>query len=99
MRVVAANEHWTAYVPAASRWPFEVHVAPHRKVADIPALTDDERDAFGPLYLDVLRRFDGLFGKPMPYISAWHQARGARAAGSWATCTCSCSPSGGRRTS
>jgi UDPglucose--hexose-1-phosphate uridylyltransferase len=26
------------------------------------------------LYLDVLRRFDGLFGKPMPYISAWHQA-------------------------
>jgi UDPglucose--hexose-1-phosphate uridylyltransferase len=22
----------------------------------------------------VLRRFDALFGKPMPYISAWHQA-------------------------
>ena len=34
----------------------------------------DERDAFGPIYLDVLRRCDGLFGKPMPYISAWHQA-------------------------
>jgi UDPglucose--hexose-1-phosphate uridylyltransferase len=49
-------------------------VAPHRKVPDIPALSDQERDAFGPLYLDVLRRFDGLFGKPMPYISAWHQA-------------------------
>jgi hypothetical protein len=61
-------------VPAASRWPFEVQLAPHRKVPDIPALTDEERDAFGPLYLDVLRRFDALFGKPMPYISAWHQA-------------------------
>jgi UDPglucose--hexose-1-phosphate uridylyltransferase len=61
-------------VPAASRWPFEVHVAPHRQVPDIPALNDAERDAFGPLYLDVLRRFDGLFGQPMPYISAWHQA-------------------------
>ena len=74
VRVVAANEHWTAYVPAAARWPFEVHLAPHRQVSDLPALTDAERDAFGPLYLDVLRRFDALFGKPMPYISAWHQA-------------------------
>ncbi|BCJ60301.1 galactose-1-phosphate uridylyltransferase [Micromonospora endophytica] len=73
-RVVAANEHWTAYVPAAARWPFEVHIAPHRPVPDIPALSDDERDAFGPLYLDLLRRFDGLFDMPMPYIAAWHQA-------------------------
>jgi UDPglucose--hexose-1-phosphate uridylyltransferase len=74
VRVIASNECWTAYVPAASRWPFEVQLAPHRKVPDIPALSDEERDSFAPLYLDVLRRFDGLFGKPMPYISAWHQA-------------------------
>jgi UDPglucose--hexose-1-phosphate uridylyltransferase len=74
VRVIASNQHWTAYVPAASRWPFEVQLAPHRQAADIPALTSAERDAFGPIYLDVLRRLDGLFGKPLPYISAWHQA-------------------------
>jgi UDPglucose--hexose-1-phosphate uridylyltransferase len=75
IRVVAANDHWTAYVPAAARWPFEVHLAPHRRpVPDLPALAEPERDAFGPLYLDVLRRLDGLFGVPMPYIAAWHQA-------------------------
>ncbi|MEV4757398.1 galactose-1-phosphate uridylyltransferase [Micromonospora sp. NPDC049559] len=73
-RVVATNEHWTAYVPAAARWPFEVHVAPHRAVPDLPALDEAERDSFGPLYLDVLQRFDALFDRPMPYISAWHQA-------------------------
>jgi galactose-1-phosphate uridylyltransferase (family 1) len=73
-RVVTENEHWTAFVPAAARWPFEVHVAPRRVVPDIPALDDSERDAFGPLYLDLLRRFDGLFDMPMPYIAAWHQA-------------------------
>ncbi len=74
-RVVTANEHWTAYVPAAARWPYEVHIAPHRHVCDLPALTSEERDAFGPLYLDVLRRFDQLFGSaPTPYVSAWHQA-------------------------
>src|SRR5262249_40394385 len=63
-RVVAANEHWTAFVPAVARWPFEVHVYPHRRVPDIPALNSDERDAFGPLYLEVLRRLDGMFGLP-----------------------------------
>ena len=73
-RVITANEHWTAFVPAAARWPFEVLVAPHRRVPDLPALSEEEFDAFGPLYLDVLKRFDALFGVPMPYISGWHQA-------------------------
>ncbi|GAA0736638.1 galactose-1-phosphate uridylyltransferase [Dactylosporangium roseum] len=73
-RVVAFNEHWTAFVPATARWPFEIHLYPHRQVPDIPALSGAERDAFGPLYLETLRRLDGLFGLPMPYISAWHQA-------------------------
>jgi UDPglucose--hexose-1-phosphate uridylyltransferase len=73
-RVVARNEHWTAFVPATARWPYEVHLYPNRQVPDIPALSAAERDAFGPVYLEVLRRLDGLFGVPMPYISAWHQA-------------------------
>ncbi|MFD6095117.1 galactose-1-phosphate uridylyltransferase [Nocardiopsis flavescens] len=74
LRSVAAGEHWTAFVPAAARWPVEVHVYPNRPVPDLPALTDAERDDFGPLYLDVLRRLDALFGMPLPYIAAWHQA-------------------------
>jgi UDPglucose--hexose-1-phosphate uridylyltransferase len=74
VRVVAGNELWTAFVPAAARWPFEVHVAPHRQVPDLTALSDAERDAFAPLYLHVLRCLDGLFEVPMPYVSAWHQA-------------------------
>ncbi|MGA8117244.1 MAG: galactose-1-phosphate uridylyltransferase [Actinocatenispora sp.] len=73
-RVVAGNEHWTAFVPAAARWPFEVHLYPHRQVPDIPSLDAAERDAFADLYLDVLGRFDRVFDAPLPYISAWHQA-------------------------
>ncbi len=74
VRVVAANDLWTAFVPEAARWPFEVQIFPHRKVPDLAALSSGERDAFGPLYLDVLGRLDRLFGVPMPYVSAWHQA-------------------------
>ncbi len=73
-RVVAQSQHWTAFVPAASRWPVEMHLYPHRQVEDLTALSDAERDDFAPLYLDVLRRMDGLHGGDMPYIAAWHQA-------------------------
>lgn len=52
----------------------EVHLYPHRQVPDLVGLEPVERAAFGPLYTDVLRRLDGLFGVPMPYIAAWHQA-------------------------
>src|SRR5580692_4417571 len=73
-RIVARNEHWVAFVPEAARWPYEVRIFPVARVPDLPALGEAAREAFGPLYLDVLRRFDGLFGVPVPYIAAWFQA-------------------------
>jgi len=74
VRVIAANEYWTAFVPEAARWPYEVHLYPHRQLPDLAALSDAERDAFGPLYLDILARCDRLFDAPLPYISGWYQA-------------------------
>ena len=73
-RVVTRGTHWTAFVPAAARWPMEVHLYPNRQVADLPGLTDEERDEFAEIYLDVLHRLDALYDSPMPYIAAWHQA-------------------------
>ncbi|PPK70391.1 galactose-1-phosphate uridylyltransferase [Actinokineospora auranticolor] len=73
-RVVAESAYWTAYVPAAARWPVEVHLVPHRQIPDLPALTADERDDFAGLYLRVLGRLDGLYDRELPYIAAWHQA-------------------------
>lgn len=73
-RMVTANATWTAYVPHAARWPFEVHVVPHRKVPDLAELTDTERDDLAHIYLDVLQRFDRLFPAPTPYVAAWLQA-------------------------
>jgi UDPglucose--hexose-1-phosphate uridylyltransferase len=73
-RVVASNDLWTAFVPYAARWPFEVHLAPHRQAGDLSELTEAERAAGAPLWLELTRRLDGLFGLPMPYVAAWHQA-------------------------
>ncbi|MGP4112196.1 galactose-1-phosphate uridylyltransferase [Streptomyces sp. 4N509B] len=76
-RVVIDADHWFAFVPHAARWPYEVHLYPRRRVPDLVALDDAERAEFPRVYLDLLRRFDRLFGPeapPTPYISGWHQA-------------------------
>ena len=79
-RVVLESEHWLAYVPAAARWPVEVHLAPKRDVLDLPGLTDAERHDLAETYLELLRRLDRFFVEtdgtkiPLPYIAGWHQA-------------------------
>ena len=47
---------------------------------DLPALGGAARDGFCEIYLDVLRRFDALFGSLPPYIAAWYQAPSGDAA-------------------
>ncbi len=73
-RMVTRNDHWVAFVPAAARWPYEILIFPAERVPELSQLDDAARDAFSVLYLDVLRRLDGLFGSRAPYIAAWHQA-------------------------
>ena len=73
-RVVLAGEHWTAFVPFAARWPIEVHMLPHRHVADFAATSTEERDELAGLYLTLLRGIDAMYDTPTPYIAAWHQA-------------------------
>ncbi|NJQ03952.1 galactose-1-phosphate uridylyltransferase [Streptomyces zingiberis] len=76
-RVVLEGEHWTAFVPHAAHWPYEVHLHPLRRVPDLPSLGEEARAEFPRIYLDLLRRFDRIFGPgepATPYISGWHQA-------------------------
>lgn len=78
-RIVIYGEQWTAFVPAAARWPVEVHLVPHRAVPDLAALHDAERDELAVCYLDLLRRVEAFFAdggdaRPVPYIAAWQQA-------------------------
>lgn len=73
-RMLLEGEHWSAFVPFAARWPVEIHVLPHRHVADLAETTTAERDELAPFYLRLLRGVDALYDTPTPYISAWHQA-------------------------
>ncbi|MEU1160824.1 galactose-1-phosphate uridylyltransferase [Streptomyces sp. NPDC005921] len=76
-RVVLESEHWVAFVPYSAHWPYEVHLYPKRRVPDLLGLDEAARSEFPQVYLELLRRFDRIFGEgepPTPYIAAWHQA-------------------------
>ncbi|MFF3376495.1 galactose-1-phosphate uridylyltransferase [Streptomyces sp. NPDC002680] len=76
-RIVLATDHWVAFVPYAAHWPYEVHLYPRRRVPDLLGLDEEARTEFPQVYLELLRRFDRIFGEgepPTPYIAAWHQA-------------------------
>ena len=73
-RIIAQNDHWVAFVPFAGRWPIEVQIFPRERRADLTELTPDQRLALPPIYLEVLRRMEGVFDDSLPAITAWHQA-------------------------
>jgi UDPglucose--hexose-1-phosphate uridylyltransferase len=73
-RIVLRTDCWTAFVPHAARWPYEVHAYPNERVPELAALDDRALAELPFVYLDLLGRFRRLFDRPAPYISAWHQA-------------------------
>ena len=61
-RVIMHNHSWVAYVPAAARWPLEVHVAAVRDVLTLDQLDDQERWDLAQIYITLLRRANKFFG-------------------------------------
>jgi len=74
VRIVAENAHWVAYVPFASRYPYEIHLAPKVRVADFAELSDEQAAHLPAIAKEILARLDGVYGIPMPYMASWHQA-------------------------
>ncbi len=79
-RVIMRGEHWTAFVPAAARWPVEVHMVPHRHALNLAETTDAERAELATMYPALLRALDHFFTDadgepiPLPYIAGWFAA-------------------------
>ncbi len=65
-RIVAENEMFTAFMPFASRYPFETWLVPRRHRASFTASSSDERAAFASLLREVLGHFHRALSSP-PY--------------------------------
>ena len=72
LRVVEHGD-WSAWVPSAASWPYELLLAPHTDTPDLPSLSEVQRDDLAQLLLDVIGRLDALFDAPMPLMMWFHQ--------------------------
>jgi UDPglucose--hexose-1-phosphate uridylyltransferase len=74
-RVIAANDSFVVAVPFAARWPYEAHVRAKRhglgRLADLDAA--EQLDLLRALS-EVARRYDALFGMPLPYMMVAQEA-------------------------
>jgi UDPglucose--hexose-1-phosphate uridylyltransferase len=74
VRVVDEDDDWLALVPFWAVWPFETLILPRVAAARLADLDDGRRDSLVRIMQRLMRRYDGLFGQPMPFSMGWHQA-------------------------
>jgi UDPglucose--hexose-1-phosphate uridylyltransferase len=64
---------WGVFVPFFARWPYEVHLVPERHLGALAELDGAELDGLAGALGSLVRRYDALFGFPLPYVMAVHQ--------------------------
>jgi UDPglucose--hexose-1-phosphate uridylyltransferase len=74
VRVVDGNDRFAAFVPFAARFPTEVQIYARRHVDSLMALHDGEKSALASLILTIRRKYDALYGFPMPLMMVVRQA-------------------------
>jgi UDPglucose--hexose-1-phosphate uridylyltransferase len=72
-RVIARGGGWLATVPFFARWPYEVHVVSERHVGWLHELDQGQVDGLARMVLTVVRKYDALFDRTLPYVMAIHQ--------------------------
>lgn len=73
-RTLYAGAQAVAFVPAWARQPYEVWVAPRRAHALLGELAPEVRADLARALATVVRKYDGLWSRPFPYLMSWYQA-------------------------
>lgn len=72
-RLVARNASFAAYVPFAARWPTEVHIYSNRHFQTLLQMGDQEAAELAEMISIVRRKYDNLYGFPMPLMMMLRQ--------------------------
>lgn len=74
VRIVARNRHFVAFVPHYCRFPSEVHLYALRHAGRLGELDPGaETQALAEILSEIRRRYDGLYGFPLPLMMAVRQ--------------------------
>ncbi len=80
-RIVARTDDVVAFVPFASRFPYEVQVVPTAHCGTLSAASTGLRDQLADVLHRLLVGYDRLFDQSLPYVLAVHQR--PTGAGDW----------------
>jgi UDPglucose--hexose-1-phosphate uridylyltransferase len=72
-RLVAESDGFIAFVPYFARYPYEVHVVSRRHRPSLAELSAAERRDLAAVLKIVLRKYDYLWGFPLPFVMVMHQ--------------------------
>jgi UDPglucose--hexose-1-phosphate uridylyltransferase len=72
-RIVAETAHFVAVVPFFARYPYEVHIIPRSLRTAISEFNDSERTDLAGILSIVMRKYNTLWNRSLPYIMAMHQ--------------------------
>jgi UDPglucose--hexose-1-phosphate uridylyltransferase len=72
-RVVAANEHFFAFVPYWQRFPGEVQLYSRRHVDGLTGLSGDEKNALADIIRIIRLKYDNLYGFQLPLMMVVRQ--------------------------
>ncbi|MBN1536926.1 MAG: UDP-glucose--hexose-1-phosphate uridylyltransferase [Anaerolineales bacterium] len=74
IRIIAANQHFTALIPFWAIWPFEVLLVSNRHCKSLLDLSTIEISALADIIQQITIRYDNLFNISFPYSMGFHQA-------------------------
>ena len=67
---ISNDNNAISFVPPYARYPYEIWVAPFKKVDCIKQLSDEEINSISNQLVSSIKRLDLLFDEPMPYTMA-----------------------------
>ncbi len=72
-RLVYDSNGWSASVPYAAGYPYELLLAPSDHIGSLDLLASDARDGLAAALNSIVECYDRLFDAPMPYMMWIHQ--------------------------
>ena len=72
-RMIIKSDHFDAFSPYFARFPYETCIYAHRHAKDLVSLTPEELADFAMVLSTMRKKYDALFGFPMPLMMVLHQ--------------------------
>jgi len=73
-RMVSENEHFSAFVPFAARFPLEIQIYARRHAPKLADLSDEEKTGLAQLLHIVRRKYDALYKMQLPLMMVVRQS-------------------------